>query len=77
MLRRPAPGDRANLAPMCGRYSITTPVEALRQLFEFEGTPNLGPRYNVAQNQSAPIVRLGDGGAGSGHDGGIVLPKAI
>ena len=49
---------------MCGRYSITTPVEALRRLFRFrEPLPNLRPRYNVAPTQQVPIVRRarGDG----------------
>lgn len=43
---------------MCGRYSITSPVEALRQLFLFEELPNLQPRYNVAPTQEVPAVRL-------------------
>ncbi len=43
---------------MCGRYSITTPVEALRQLFLFDELPNLAPRYNVAPTQEVPAVRL-------------------
>ncbi len=43
---------------MCGRYSITTPVEALARLFRFSGPlPNLRPRYNVAPTQQVPIVR--------------------
>ena len=43
---------------MCGRYSITTPVEALSRLFRFTGPlPNLRPRYNVAPTQQVPIVR--------------------
>ena len=43
---------------MCGRNSITTPVEALRQLFRFSGPlPNLRARYNVAPTQQVPIVR--------------------
>ncbi len=47
---------------MCGRYSITSPVEALRGLFKFEGPlPNLGPSYNVAPTQAVPIVRLDSG----------------
>lgn len=47
---------------MCGRYSITTPLEAMRQIFEFEGPlPNYPPRYNVAPTQDAPVVRLADG----------------
>jgi putative SOS response-associated peptidase YedK len=42
---------------MCGRYSLTTPVEALRRLFRFAELPNLAPRYNIAPTQTAPIVR--------------------
>lgn len=43
---------------MCGRYSITTPVEALSRLFRFAGPlPNLRPRYNVSPTQQVPIVR--------------------
>jgi putative SOS response-associated peptidase YedK len=49
---------------VCGRYSLTTPVEALRQLFAFEGSPNLRPRFNVAPSQSVPIVRRREGEAG-------------
>jgi putative SOS response-associated peptidase YedK len=47
---------------MCGRYSLTTPTEALQRLFRFEGRPNLAPRYNIAPTQDAPVVRLRDGG---------------
>ena len=47
---------------MCGRYSITTPAEALRRLFRFTGPlPNLPPRYNVAPTQQVPIVRAARG----------------
>lgn len=42
---------------MCGRYSLTTPLEALRRVFSFEGSPNLQPRYNIAPTQSAPVIR--------------------
>ncbi|PJK28662.1 SOS response-associated peptidase [Minwuia thermotolerans] len=42
---------------MCGRYSLTTPLEALRRVFAFEGSPNLAPRYNIAPTQSAPVLR--------------------
>ncbi|MGE0735403.1 MAG: SOS response-associated peptidase [Alphaproteobacteria bacterium] len=43
---------------MCGRYSITTPEEALRALFEYGGPPrNLRARYNAAPSQELPIVR--------------------
>jgi putative SOS response-associated peptidase YedK len=42
---------------MCGRYMLTSPVDALRQLFRFEQLPNLMPRYNVAPTDEMPIVR--------------------
>lgn len=42
---------------MCGRYSLTTPVEGLRQLFEFPEQPNLEPCYNIAPTQEVAAVR--------------------
>jgi putative SOS response-associated peptidase YedK len=43
---------------VCGRYSITTPAEAMQRVFRFAGPlPNLPPRYNVAPSQQVPIVR--------------------
>ena len=42
---------------MCGRYSLTTPVEALRQLFDFPEQLNLRPRYNIAPTQEVAAVR--------------------
>lgn len=42
---------------MCGRYSLTTPVEGLRRLFDFPEQPNLEPRYNIAPTQSVAAVR--------------------
>jgi putative SOS response-associated peptidase YedK len=52
------------MSSMCGRYSLTTPVEALRRFFGFAGPlPNLQPRWNLAPTQAAPVVRRGaDGG---------------
>lgn len=48
---------------MCGRYSITTPVEALRRYFQFTGPGlNLRPRWNVAPTQEAPVIRRGADG---------------
>ena len=41
---------------MCGRYSLTTPVEAVGRLFEVAERPNLPPRYNIAPSQEAPGV---------------------
>jgi putative SOS response-associated peptidase YedK len=47
---------------MCGRYTLTTPLDALRALFGFEGFPNLAPRYNICPTQDAPIVRPTEAG---------------
>ncbi len=61
---------------MCGRYSLTTPVEGLRQLFEFPEQPNLQPRYNIAPTQEVAAVRAAppagasDGPAGADEGGG-------
>ena len=44
---------------MCGRYTLTTPLEGLREIFLFEESPNLAPRYNIAPTQEVPAVRLG------------------
>jgi len=43
---------------MCGRYSVTLPPEALRQLFRYGNQPNLRARYNIAPTQAAPVVRI-------------------
>lgn len=41
---------------MCGRYALTSPPEAIRQLFGYAETPNFPPRYNIAPTQPIPIV---------------------
>jgi putative SOS response-associated peptidase YedK len=41
---------------MCGRYAITLPPEAYRELFAYLEQPNFPPRYNVAPTQPVPIV---------------------
>ncbi|MEX1152790.1 SOS response-associated peptidase [Parvibaculum sp.] len=41
---------------MCGRYTITTPPGAMRELFGFEEQPNFPPRFNIAPTQPVPIV---------------------
>ena len=46
---------------MCGRYTITMPPDAMRELFGFEERPNFPPRFNIAPTQPVPIVIL-DGG---------------
>ena len=43
---------------MCGRYSLTSAPEAMRQLFDLDGPLlNLEPRYNIAPTQDAPVIR--------------------
>ena len=42
---------------MCGRYSLTSPPEAVRRLFGLTTTPNFPARYNIAPTQSVPVVR--------------------
>ena len=47
------------LRPMCGRYNLTTPPDAMRRLFHFLGNlPNLPPRYNIAPTDSVLAVRF-------------------
>jgi putative SOS response-associated peptidase YedK len=47
---------------MCGRYSITTPVDGIRELFRVDSGINLQPRYNVAPTQPVPAVRAAKDG---------------
>lgn len=47
---------------MCGRYTLTVTPELLRELFGFDVTPNLQPRFNIAPTQMAPVVRPSGGG---------------
>ena len=42
---------------MCGRYILTSPLEALRQLVMFDQSPKLRPNYNVAPMTEMPIIR--------------------
>ncbi len=49
---------------MCGRYSLTSPDDAMRQLFAYESPPlNIAARYNTAPTQQAPVVRQDETGA--------------
>jgi putative SOS response-associated peptidase YedK len=43
---------------MCGRYAITLPPDAMRQLFGYEERPNFPARFNIAPTQPVPVVRL-------------------
>ena len=44
---------------MCGRYSLSSPPEAVRDLFGYAERPNFPPRYNIAPTQPILIVRAG------------------
>ncbi len=59
---------------MCGRYSLTTPEEALRRLFQYRGPArNVAARYNIAPTQEAPVVRLTPAESGAASAGGPEL----
>lgn len=47
---------------MCGRYSLTQPPEAVRELFGYPERPNFPPRYNIAPTQPIAVVRHAGGG---------------
>jgi putative SOS response-associated peptidase YedK len=46
---------------MCGRFVITSPPAALRQIFGYVEQPNFPPRYNVAPTQPIPVVIIENG----------------
>ena len=47
---------------MCGRYTLTTPVEKLAEVFGFDDSSvNLPPNYNVAPTQGVAAVLEEDG----------------
>lgn len=46
---------------MCGRFTITSPPAALRDLFGYDEQPNFPPRYNIAPTQPVPVI-LFEGG---------------
>ena len=47
---------------MCGRYSLTSPLESVRETFGAIGGGNLAARYNIAPTQFAAVIRPGVGG---------------
>ena len=59
---------------MCGRYTLTMPIDSMRELFGFNAQPNLAARYNVAPGQDVPAVRLSESGERelAGFNWGIV-----
>ena len=48
---------------MCGRYTLSSPNDAVADLFELPELPLLPPRYNVAPTQEAAAVRVPAPGA--------------
>lgn len=42
---------------MCARFSLTSPIDAIRQLFGFTERPNLMPSYNVAPGTPIAAIR--------------------
>jgi putative SOS response-associated peptidase YedK len=46
---------------MCGRFVITSPPAALRQVFGYAEQPNFPPRFNVAPTQPVPVVIIENG----------------
>ena len=59
---------------MCGRYSLTTPVDGVRRLFAFPEIPNLAARYNIAPTQAVLTVgRAADARPNAYSGGGGVV----
>ncbi|MZR31242.1 SOS response-associated peptidase [Sneathiella litorea] len=53
---------------MCGRFSLTSPVEAMQRLFGFPERPNIAARFNIAPTTHIPAIRLGkDENGGNRH----------
>jgi putative SOS response-associated peptidase YedK len=46
---------------MCSRFSLTSPPEAVRHLFQCGGTDDFPPRYNIAPTEPALILRVNAG----------------
>jgi putative SOS response-associated peptidase YedK len=45
---------------MCGRFTLHTPPDELREHFGVDAVPDIGASYNVAPSQSVPAVRVAD-----------------
>src|ERR1700748_1210724 len=46
---------------MCGRFVITSPPAAVRQVFGYSEQPNFPPRNNIAPTQPVPVVIIENG----------------
>jgi len=49
---------------MCGRYTLSTPSDLLRDLYQLETAASLVPRFNIAPTQETPVVRTDPGSSG-------------
>ncbi|HEX9446997.1 MAG TPA: SOS response-associated peptidase [Dongiaceae bacterium] len=47
---------QSSLIAMCGRFTLTTPPQALEEIFAISCTANLAPRYNIAPTQPASVI---------------------
>jgi len=47
---------------MCGRYSLSSTADLVRETFDVEESADLTPRWNVAPTQDAAVVRLSPSG---------------
>jgi putative SOS response-associated peptidase YedK len=48
--------------PMCSRYSLTSPPEAVRAYFRYASPHVFPPRYNIAPTQPVGAVRISEAG---------------
>ena len=46
---------------MCGRFVITSPPAAIRQVFGYAEQPNFPPRHNIAPTQPVPVIIIENG----------------
>lgn len=46
---------------MCGRFALRTPGAKLREVLEFDNTPRMERRYNIAPSQEVLVIRMVDG----------------
>ena len=42
---------------MCGRYNLTAPPEAVREMFGYDEQPNFPPRENISPTEPIAVVR--------------------
>ncbi len=43
---------------MCGRFTLVAPGDAIAELFNLAGAPDISPRYNIAPTQPVAGVRI-------------------